>query len=252
MSPTLLRSNLLNSIPSITHTFTDKHQGSSSGPFNSLNLSTRVGDERAIVKKNRAAVLAAMGIAQREFIVLKQVHSDSIVQVNSGASRAIEADALWTADRNACIGVVAADCVPILIAHKDGLFVAAAHSGWRGTAEHIASKLVKRLLRGGAQVDDLRAAIGPAIGPCCFEVSEDTSSALHKAYSNAPEAFSPRPGSKEAVNLWRLNYRDLRQAGLAPRHIDCLEYCTACSERFFSYRADEGETGRQGALIALI
>jgi YfiH family protein len=159
-----------------------------------------------------------------------------------------EADALWTDATEAWVGIRTADCVPILLSSADGTRVAAVHSGWRGTAGRIAEVAVATLGREGAGAGTLRAAIGPCIGVCCYEVGEDLAARFTDAFgADVVRRGGPRPH----LDLRLAVRRTLLQAGLAETHIEDVPGCNACEPaRFFSHRRDQGGTGRHLAFIA--
>jgi YfiH family protein len=246
----LLRSPLLDALPGVVHAFTTRRGGASLAHLASLNLSPRVGDTREALEANRGRLLAELGRPTGVFILVKQVHGGEVVEVTRFASRSIEADGVWTRDRDAVLAVLVADCVPILIASKDGKAVAAVHAGWRGTQARIAARAVERLVAGGFPATSLVAAIGPAIGPCCFEIGADVEAALRLAFPTAGEAVRSAPEGKRVADLWALNRLALIDAGVPAASIDVLTTCVSCdAERFYSHRRDKGETGRQGGVI---
>jgi YfiH family protein len=240
----MLRSRLLEGVP---HGFTTRLGGASRGPFESLNLGGAVGDEPACVERNWARLRQATGLA---FARVRQVHGQRVLHAREPTpSPSLEADAVIS-DRPglaACVSV--ADCVPILLADPDSGAVAAVHAGWRGTLARAAASAVEALARDhGARPGDLLAAIGPSIGPCCYEVSEDLAARFR--HEMGPAAGNPR-GRQSRVDLWLANVQVLRQAGLAKERIEVLGRCTACDpERFFSHRRDIGRTGRMVGFVA--
>ena len=244
-------SPLLRECAGVAHAFTARQGGVSVGAFASLNLSSRVGDDRQAVEENRRSVLRGLGVEGRSFVALNQVHGDAIVQVSRRAGRSIEADALWTDDPGAVLAILVADCVPILVAHRGGTMVAAAHAGWRGTVAGIAGKLVQRLKRAGFPPEELFVALGPAIGPCCFQIDDDTAAELAAAFPRAGTALGRDASQRAFADLWALNRQSLVAAGVNPDRIDTVAACTRCTETLFSFRRDAGTTGRQAAVIAL-
>jgi len=251
MAATLLRSALLAGVPGIVHGFSTRQGGASTGAFASCNLSLRVGDERLAVNANRAAALSALGRSDATLVLLKQVHGDGIVEVTQRAGRTIEADGLWTRDRGAVLAVLVADCVPVLMASRDGRAVAAVHAGWRGTAARIVARMVTRLGEAGFAAKDLFVTLGPAIGPCCFAIGEDTAAQLEKAFAGSPAVRRGAPGQAVA-DLWELNTQALIEAGVPAANIEALRRCTDCTrDELYSHRRDAGQTGRQAGLIAL-
>lgn len=149
----------------------------------------------------------------------------------------IEADALLAIDPGVAVGVYTADCVPILLAQREARGVAAVHTGWRGSAAEIAAIAARELARRlGCETGELLAAIGPHVGPCCYEVDEPVIRAIVE-----PEVFSRgRPGHAQ-LDLGRLSRLQLLRAGLPAHAITAVGGCTACdSERYLSYRRDGG------------
>jgi YfiH family protein len=247
-----MQSELLASIEGVVHGFTTRHGGLSRGSFESLNLGTRTEDERSVVETNRRKVLAALGRHDGTLITLRQVHGADLVEVSHLAGCSIPADGLWSRDPLAVLGVLVADCVPILIADVAGTRVAAVHAGWRGTRARIAAKMVKRLVDSGAELASLRVAIGPAIGPCCFEIGEDVANDLRAAIPEASSVITEENERRTVADLWALNERVLFGAGLVPSQIDTLRLCSKCDPRFFSHRRDGARTGRQAGVIGLL
>lgn len=180
----------------------------------------------------------------------KQVHGTAIARVNSASQSCGEVDALWTSDRGAWIGVVTADCVPILLSHRDGGAVASAHAGWRGTLARIAQKTVATLQADGQDTGHWVAAIGPSIRQCCFEVGEDVQKSFLSEFPEVdPRLLNPR---FRHLDLAWLNRELLLGAGIS--EVEILSHCTRCETkadgrpRFHSYRREGGGT-RQYSLI---
>lgn len=232
--------------------FTDRLDGLSEGPYSSLNLSLSTGDHRPHVRANRARAAAKLDRPGASFVSVTQVHGQEAVQVTHEASPHIEADALITQDPKATLAVLTADCVPIVLAAAHGRTVAAIHAGWRGTAGRIAGVGALACARvAEAETAELWAHVGPAIGPCCFEVDSPVEMQLRAAYPTVSEAFVAVSPGRTRIDLWQLNVRALMDAGLPQSHIETTRTCTHCDARFFSHRRDGAPNGRQGALIAL-
>ena len=238
----ILRSRLLDRFQ---HGFTTREGGVSLGPFESLNLGGAVGDEPEHVAANWSRLREATGLA---FARVRQVHGHRVVQA-SKPGPAMEADAVVSDQPGLAACVSIADCVPILLADPVGGSVAAVHAGWRGTLARAAAHAVRVLEREhGARRGDLLAAVGPSIGPCCYEVSEDLAARFRDQLG--PGAGNPR-GARSRVDLWLANAVVLREAGLGRDHIEIVGRCTACEpERFFSHRRDIGRTGRMVGYVA--
>jgi YfiH family protein len=241
--PRLLTSRLLEGF---RHGFTTRDGGSSRGPFRSLNLSTSVGDDPVRVEENWERLRQATGLV---FARVRQVHGCRVVEADSGAQPGEEADAVISAVPGVAASVAVADCVPLLIADPRSGSAAAVHAGWRGTLDRVAAEGVHALVkRHGARPSDLLAAIGPSIGPCCFEVSRELAIRFRDQLGAA--AGNPRSSGSRA-DLWLANEQILKGAGLARKQIEVLGRCTACEDDvFFSHRCDQGRTGRHLAFIA--
>jgi YfiH family protein len=239
----LVSSRLLQRFP---HGFSTRRGGVSPEPWSSLNLGGAVGDEPHRVAQNWRLLEEATGLS---FARVRQVHGARVVTAAAASAPCDEADAVVsrTAGVAACVAV--ADCVPVLIADPASGAVAAVHAGWRGTVARAVAAAVEALTAGGgARPRDLLAAIGPSIGPCCYEVSPELASRFEEAFG-AGVVDRRRPAPR--LDLWEANARALGAAGLLPERIDRLARCTACEDRlFFSHRRDAGATGRQAAWIA--
>lgn len=238
----ILRSRLLSAFP---HGFTTRAGGVSPAPWDSLNLGGAVGDDPARVRENWSRLERTTGLA---FARVRQVHGARAI-VAAGASAPVEeADAVVSARPGVAACVSVADCVPVLLADPRSGAVAAVHAGWRGTFDRAAEAGVRALAReAGARPEDLLAAVGPSIGPCCYEVSPDLADRFRAAFGEGVV----RPGATPRLDLWAANVAALRAAGVAADRIEVLGRCTACErDLFFSHRRDAGRTGRQMAFIA--
>lgn len=232
----------------VRHGFTTREGGVSRGPFASLNLSSTVGDDPERVRENWDRLREATGLS---FARVRQVHGCRVVDAGAETGPVEEADGVVAAAPGVAACVSVADCVPVLLADPRSGAVAAIHAGWRGTIDGAAAAGVRALVeRHGARPGDLLAAIGPGIGPCCFEVSRDLAARFRDEV--APVTASVRDqGSR--VDLWRANELLLRREGLAPRHVEVLGRCTSCEDRvFFSHRRERGVTGRQVAFVSAV
>jgi polyphenol oxidase len=239
----LLSSALLAGFP---HGFTTRRGGASRARFESLNLGAGVGDEDEDVEANWRALSQVTGLG---FARVRQVHGDRVVVAQVAGEPSEEADAVISAQPGLAACVSVADCVPILVGDPRSGAVVAIHAGWRGTLAHTAERAVGALARAvGAHPGDLLAAIGPSIGPCCYEVSPD----LAQVFRDDLGTRVAEPSCRSArVDLWLANEIVLRKAGLAGERIEVLGRCTACEpETFFSHRRDRGRTGRQVGFIA--
>jgi polyphenol oxidase len=216
--------------------FSTREGGVSEGPYASLNLGRATADEPERVNENRRRLCAEVGAEPGALAMNYQHHSADVLRARAG-SRGARGDGIWTEERGLPVLALAADCLPIALARTNGSEpgLALLHAGWRGLLEGIVPAGVSAL--GGRTV---AAAVGPAIGPCCYEVGEDVADRFRRAFGLGLY----RDGR---LDLWTAAERALRAAGCI--RVDRVDLCTACSpERFFSHRRDEGLTGRQGVI----
>ncbi len=183
----------------------------------------------------------------------KQVHGSLVAEISpSGGCRPCEADAIVGAEPGRAVGIVTADCVPILVAAPGGVHVAAIHAGWRGLAAGVIPAAIEHLAGLGAAPTELRSVVGPHIGPCCYEVDAPVRDAMLERFgARAEEAFQPTsPGHWRLALAW-LARRALREVGIEGFNTGGFEgACTACCpERFYSYRRDADAAGRLVSFI---
>jgi YfiH family protein len=226
--------------------FTTRLGGVSDGPYASLNLGIRTDDEPARVVENRTRLCAALGVDADGATMAWQRHG---AVVRRAAPRGVvtpgtvydHCDGLWSDAPGQAMLLLTADCLPIVLARTDprAPAVGILHVGWRGLLAGIVSAGT-RALGGGRFV----AAIGPAIGPCCYEVGEEVAEPFR-------EAFGADVAQDGTLDLWTAAERALRAQGCT--RVDRLDLCTACHpDRFFSHRRDGGRTGRQGVIAAVV
>lgn len=237
-----------------------RHGGVSEGGFASLNLGFDLGDAPEKVRENRRRFAEALGFEESKAICAAQVHGNRVVYVDeasTGAGYETPATALpdidgLVADRpGLTLWLRFADCVPILAYDPVRPAVGIAHAGWRGTLGGIATGLVEALRQLGSRPEDLRVAIGPSIGPCCYEVGPDLVAAFGSARDDADELFYPSASGRR-LDLWEANRRLLVRAGVPAEQIAGGGQCTACQvDEFFSHRAQNGHAGRIAAVIGL-
>lgn len=237
----------------IPHGFTTRIGGISHPPFAFLNLGRGVGDDPVAVASNRTAVLRVLGLETRHAIEAQQVHGTALAIVDAADHGRIIAgvDGLITADPTVVLSVHTADCVPVLFAAPARGIVGVVHAGWRGIAAGVVDEAVRVI---GKEFtcprDEVLVALGPSIGPCCYEVDAPVIDHLRRL------AWWQAVVSPNARGRWQLDLRAairsaLVESGLHLDHIETLALCTKCrSDLFFSYRR-EGTTGRMAALIAL-
>jgi YfiH family protein len=197
------------------------------------------------------AIAAQAGVPPDHVLGLKQVHGADVVSVSSASFPAGRAgDALVSADPGVILSIRVADCVPILLSDRGTGTVAAVHAGWRGTSAGIAGRAVAAI-RESAGGGDIVAALGPSIGPCCYETGDAVREALRRAgwASALVESWFEGP-ERRHLDLWRANRDQLVAAGVRPEAVFLSRLCTACHPEWFdSYRRDGDRAGRMGAYI---
>jgi hypothetical protein len=182
---------------------------------------------------------------------LRQIHGAEVIATEQGGLVG-QADIVTTDRPGLPLAIFTADCLPIIVFDPANHRLAMAHAGWRGTVDGAARAAVGALVRAGGAPEGFLAAIGPSIGPCCYEVDEPVTSRLAAAFPTAwRDWITPTKPGKWHLDLWRANERQLSAAGMRPTRIDNAHLCTACrSDLFFSYRRGRGE-GRLVAIAAL-
>ena len=214
--------------------FSTRHGGVSGGPYESLNLGvlTRDGPENA--RENRRRLCEAAGADPERLAMNRQVHSRTVNRAVAG-ERGREGDGLWSDEPGTPMLKLTADCLPIALARRAGPPVLALlHAGRMGLLEGVVEAGVAAL--GGA---DVAAAVGPGIGPCCYEIGDDIADAYRARFGG--DVLRGRN-----LDLWTAAERVLRAAGVDS--VERVDICTACSSDFFSHRRDGGVTGRQGVI----
>ena len=234
------------------HGFLGRKGGKSLGAYASLNLSVRVGDDIQTVKDNLCDLKTAVGLHDQRVVTMTQMHKDHITEVTDKRTKdAGEADGMITEQKEIFLGVLTADCVPILFSDLSRRVTAVVHAGWRGTMAGLVAKMVAHLRdRYHVELDALEVALGPAIGPCCYEIQNDVSAPLLAKWKGFTEQSLQSRNGKQFLDLRTLNTLQLQESGVPPAQIFTLGPCTACaSDEFYSYRRDGvpgvKETGRQ-------
>lgn len=249
------------------HGFSTRLGGVSREPHTaSLNLAFGRGDAAETVLENLERFAAAVGVPASSVVSLPQVHGNDVIRVTAedcgeGYFRASdrEADGYVTTDPSVSLGIKTADCVPILLCGcaQDGtpLAVSALHAGWRGTVARIAQNGVKALNGLGIPSGQIRAAIGPAIGMCCYEVDAPFRETFYAAFGAGfldGTFIATEKEGKFSADLTEINRRILMDAGVPEHAIDASAPCTCChTELFFSHRYSSGKRGTMLSLIAL-
>ena len=239
-----------------SHGFTTRYGGVSQGHLASMNIGTHRGDCPENVLKNYEILGNTIGFDPKKAVLTRQTHTDIVRKVGKehhGAGLFLpelpECDALITNEPGTALVIFTADCTPVLLHDPVTGAVGAAHAGWRGTASGIARKTVEAMVSAyGCRPENIRAAIGPNIGQCCFETDRDVPDAMLAALGNEAQLHIRRTGDKYYVNLKELNRLHLSRAGVTS--IAVSNHCTACeAQRFWSHRKVGALRGSQGAII---
>lgn len=218
--------------------FTTRVGGVSRGPFASLNLGRKNGDDVGHVDENRRRVCAELGVDEERLAVNFQIHSAVVNRARAGSRGEVQGDGLFTEEAGLPLLALTADCVPIALVRTAGRPAAAVlHAGRIGILAGLVQQAADTL--GGG----LAAAVGPAIGPCCYEVREDVAGPYRSRFGRGIL-------SGGRLDLWSASERLLREAGCS--RVDRFDLCTACQpELFFSNRRDGVPRGSQGVVAAL-
>jgi YfiH family protein len=285
----------LSHIPWLVHGFSTRAGGSSrvSGKRD-LNLGFTPHDSRAAVDRNRTAFLRELGTcgdsrrrlsgrakldgaARWPLITLHQIHSDIIHRVDAIPGQPLSGDGLITATPGLLLAIQTADCLPIILVDVRRRVIGVFHAGWRGTVKRIVEKGVGEMHRSfGSRPRDLKAAIGPGIGGCCYEVGEDVRTKFESQFDYGASLFrevkesdpvrekypllfmtARAPGHGELppkifLDLVKANRQQLLAAGVAKKNIEVSPLCTQCHpELLFSYRGEKGKTGRMMAVAGV-
>jgi YfiH family protein len=283
---TILRSKQLSALPWLVHGFSSRVGGSSRAyGKGDLNLGFTKEDSKAAVERNRAAFLQELGAVTQirgaqtpwPLITIRQIHSDIIRFVDSRPEEPLVGDGLITATPGLLLTVQTADCIPIILVdakrHAAGVF----HAGWRGTVKRIVEKGIGEMRRYfGSRPQDLKAAIGPGIQGCCYEVGDEVRINFESQFEYGAKLFrevkdsdpvrekypllfltARAPGHSELptrifLDLVEANRRQLLAAGVPKKNIEASPFCTNCNpDSFFSYRAEKGKTGRMMAAVGI-
>jgi hypothetical protein len=212
-----------------------------------------VGDDLAAVEANHELIFRALGIRREDVVSPHQVHGTTVRTVSERDRGQVcpETDALVTATPGVTLMLRFADCVPILFYEPVQCVVGLAHAGWRGTVAGIAEATVRTMVDAlGCCASDIRAGIGPSIGPCCYEIGDDVAAVVSRAFPDSTGLLERNSSGRWYFDLWAANRRQLLAAGV--RIVELALICTAChTQEWFSHRAERGKTGRLGALIGL-
>jgi YfiH family protein len=257
----------------ITAGFTGRQGGASKEPYDSLNCAFHVGDDPEDVLSNRRALAEALGFTLEAWTCGEQTHGAEIAVVREeGRGRGQKdrtsafqtTDGLLTDVPGVFLASFYADCVPLYFYDPVHRVVGLAHAGWKGTVAQIAAAMVSKMeAEYGSHPQNIVAAIGPSIGDCCYEVDDYVMEHVRRLEGDLNEPIEPpetvelyrtsgTDESKYMLNLKEMNRRIMIKAGILPTHIECTTWCTSCNQDlFFSYRKENGITGRMTSWIGI-
>jgi YfiH family protein len=242
-----------------SHCFSTRIGGVSGAHLRSMNLGLERGDAVENLEENYSRIAAAAGISQDGFCFTRQVHGDCIRVVTKSDKKQVrlgrdvpECDALLTDSENTPLVCVSADCVPILLYAADKRACGAVHAGWRGTALGIAKKAVLKMVKEfGVKPENIIAAIGPSISPCCFLTHDDVPREMEEGLGSLALGFiKPCPDGRFSVDLKGINFAQLACAGV--KRIYVSPDCTCCNpDKYYSHRRDGALRGSMASIIEL-
>jgi len=252
----------------ITAGFSSKNGGVSSGPYDSLNCAFHVHDRDEDVIQNREDIAKVLHLPFDAWTCGEQVHSNHVFEVKeehrglgrkTRASAIQDTDALITNVPGVWLTSFYADCVPLYFWDPIKRAVGLAHAGWKGTVLEIAAKTIEKMGEAyGSMPGDIRTAIGPSIGACCYEVDDHVMQHVNDLAQTFtlseqdPPIFIAKSNGKFMLDLKQFNRHIMIKAGILPTNIECSTWCTSCQEEdFFSHRRDQGRTGRMISWIAI-
>lgn len=245
----------------VTHAVSTRLGGVSKKPYESLNLAFHVGDNAEAVRENRLLFAHSLLLNAKDIVSPKQVHGTHVMRIGKehaglGAkdyeSAIDDTDALITNEPNLPILLCFADCTPIIFVDPEKKVVGIAHAGWKGTAGRIAAKTVEAMRENfGSMPDKILAAIGPSISKSVYEIGEDVAKIFQENFSYS-DKFLTKTENKYRLDLWEANRKILLEAGVRAYNIEIAGVCVYEENSwYYSYRKENGTTGRIGAIIAL-
>ncbi|UCD70580.1 MAG: peptidoglycan editing factor PgeF [Syntrophobacterales bacterium] len=248
----------LKALDLVNHAFCTRIRGVRRGMYSSLNLAGGKGEEQTRIHLNRKLVAKTFRIGPAQLITMDQIHGDRIWIIDKPLPPSVPSlncryDALLTDQREIAIGVLTADCVPIMLVDPNHTVIGIIHAGWRGTFLGITRKAIHKMIHHfGIAPEGLLVAIGPSIGECCYEVDEDVMALFRSSGWNWQSFSRPRGGKKWTVNLAQANIEQMKDLGVRDENCCWMRICTACNhDIFFSSRAQGTRTGRQISFIQL-
>lgn len=252
---TFYRVRAFDDYPHLTHAIFTRRGGVSQNCFESLNLSVSVGDDPRAVFENFRQACRVVDIAPDQTVSCHLIHSADILTVKKNNRRQVmgKADGLITDVPGIYLAMRFGDCTPLIFFDPIRGAVGLTHAGWRGTMQNAAGATVREMANQfGCRPENIMAVIGPAIGPCCYEVGPDVMAAAAQAFKQPDSFFVRRNGNPDRAyfDMWSANRQQLAASGV--QQIIQSQLCTACrTDLFFSHRAERGRTGRFGVIAGL-
>jgi YfiH family protein len=253
----MMQSPLICSDRGLAHGFFTRQGGVSAGIYASLNCGLGSDDDPAHVAANRARCADRLGVSGNELVTAYQVHGIAVAEVSAPwtSGNGPKADAMVTTRRGVALGILTADCTPILLADAEAGVIGAAHAGWKGAKSGVIEAVVAAMVRHGATQANIVAAVGPVIGAASYEVGPEFRQAFLDDDTAAAEFFSDGPRGRPHFDLPGFAIRRLESLKLGGIDRIAADTC-ADPERFFSYRRScqlgEPDYGRQLSAIVLI
>jgi YfiH family protein len=241
--------------PLLQHGIFTRQGGISPAPWSSLNMGGNVGDEEQNVRHNHNRMYTSLNLNADRVCTVWQVHSADVITVtqpNPEQRWLAKADGIVTDQPNTPLTMRFADCTPLLFYDPVQAVIAIAHAGWRGTVQGVGAKTVRTMVESyGCKPANIQAGIGPAIGPDRYQVGEEVVAAVQEYFGTTENLIRRSPTDRTAyLDLWAANQLDLERAGV--EQIEVAAICTAENvNEFFSHRAENGRTGRFGAVLSL-
>lgn len=248
----------------VSHGFSTREGGVSTGEFSSLNFSFTRGDDPAAVSENYRRLAEVFGCRESDIVCSDQTHTTNVLRVDRsyggfGVTREKpyrDVDGLITNEPGLLLATFYADCVPLFFVDPVHRAIGLAHSGWRGTVGRMGAVTLEAMKREfGTNPADVLAAVGPSICQDCYEVGADVAEEFARTFGDWKDDIL-LPGEAEGkyqLNLWKCNAYILREAGIMPEHLAVTNICTCCNPRLlFSHRASHGKRGNLGAFLMLL
>lgn len=247
----------------VKHCFSTRLGGVSSGIFKSMNLGFTRGDLEENVRKNFQILCNAIDIDVNDLVFSNQVHEEKIAIVGMKdrgkgfniKNDLIGVDGLITNEKNVALVTFYADCVPLYFLDPVNKVIGLAHAGWRGTVKKIGKKMIQTMVTHyDTNPNELLAGIGPSIGGCCFEVSEDVKIAFDNVFDcdTIDKIVKNKGDNKYLINLWEANAASMVEGGMDYNNITVGDICTMCNkEDMFSHRGTGGKRGSLSAIMEL-